>query len=54
MQTASVSPAHHGGQRLVAMTAREEALTVLRGAPVAVDVICIDRAGTIVGRSAIR
>ncbi|MFI0981014.1 cobalt-precorrin-5B (C(1))-methyltransferase [Streptomyces sp. NPDC021093] len=36
---------------LVAAAAREEALAVLRGAPVAVDVICIDRAGTIVGRS---
>ncbi|MFF9900960.1 cobalt-precorrin-5B (C(1))-methyltransferase [Streptomyces longispororuber] len=37
---------------LVATTARDEALKVLRGAPVTVDVICIDRAGTIVGRSA--
>ncbi|AZM56044.1 cobalt-precorrin-5B (C(1))-methyltransferase [Streptomyces sp. WAC 01529] len=36
---------------LVATTARDEALAVLRGAPVAVDVICIDRAGTVVGRS---
>ncbi|MGI5341291.1 cobalt-precorrin-5B (C(1))-methyltransferase [Streptomyces sp. CA-181903] len=36
---------------LVASTARDEALTVLRGAPVAVDVLCIDRAGTIVGRA---
>ncbi|MFJ8953974.1 cobalt-precorrin-5B (C(1))-methyltransferase [Streptomyces sp. NPDC102381] len=36
---------------LVANTARDEALAVLRGAPVAVDVICIDRAGTVVGRS---
>ncbi|MFC9384979.1 cobalt-precorrin-5B (C(1))-methyltransferase [Streptomyces venezuelae] len=36
---------------LVAARARDEALTVLRGAPVAVDVICIDRAGTVVGRS---
>ncbi|MHC5262431.1 cobalt-precorrin-5B (C(1))-methyltransferase [Streptomyces sp. UC4497] len=36
---------------LVATTARDEALLVLRGAPVAVDVICIDRAGTVVGRS---
>ncbi|MGW2345469.1 cobalt-precorrin-5B (C(1))-methyltransferase [Streptomyces sp. NPDC001661] len=36
---------------LVADTARDEALAVLRGAPVAVDVICIDRAGTVVGRS---
>ncbi|MGK5733575.1 cobalt-precorrin-5B (C(1))-methyltransferase [Streptomyces sp. URMC 124] len=36
---------------LVAATARDEALAVLRGAPVAVDVICIDRAGTIVGRA---
>ncbi|MFJ2773231.1 cobalt-precorrin-5B (C(1))-methyltransferase [Streptomyces sp. NPDC087300] len=36
---------------LVATKARDEALAVLRGAPVAVDVICIDRAGTVVGRS---
>ncbi|MFF7728902.1 cobalt-precorrin-5B (C(1))-methyltransferase [Streptomyces sp. NPDC008001] len=36
---------------LVAATARDEALAVLRGAPVAVDVICIDRAGAIVGRA---
>ncbi|HEY9367789.1 cobalt-precorrin-5B (C(1))-methyltransferase [Streptomyces sp.] len=36
----------------VAARARDEALAVLRGAPVAVDVICIDRAGTVVGRSA--
>ncbi|GEB61906.1 cobalt-precorrin-5B C(1)-methyltransferase [Streptomyces gardneri] len=36
---------------LVAARARDEALAVLRGAPVAVDVICIDRAGTVVGRS---
>ncbi|WP_030021122.1 cobalt-precorrin-5B (C(1))-methyltransferase [Streptomyces monomycini] len=35
---------------LVARTARDEALAVLRGAPVAVDVICIDRAGNVVGR----
>ncbi|WP_030911131.1 cobalt-precorrin-5B (C(1))-methyltransferase [Streptomyces sp. NRRL F-5126] len=37
----------------VAARARDEALTVLRGAaaPIAVDVICIDRAGTIVGRA---
>jgi cobalt-precorrin-5B (C1)-methyltransferase len=26
---------------------------VLRGAPVAVDVICIDRAGAVVGRSGV-
>jgi len=39
---------------LVAAAARETALGVLRGAPVAVDVICIDRAGTIVGRAASR
>ncbi|MFF9068270.1 cobalt-precorrin-5B (C(1))-methyltransferase [Streptomyces sp. NPDC014891] len=38
---------------LVAARARDEALTVLRGAPVTVDVICIDRAGTVVGRSAV-
>ncbi|WP_405020282.1 cobalt-precorrin-5B (C(1))-methyltransferase [Kitasatospora sp. NBC_00070] len=36
---------------LVAAGARATALDVLRGAPVAVDVICIDRAGTIVGRA---
>ncbi|WP_406059870.1 cobalt-precorrin-5B (C(1))-methyltransferase [Streptomyces sp. NBC_01077] len=36
---------------LVAARARDESLAVLRGAPVAVDVICIDRAGTVVGRS---
>ncbi|MGW1895048.1 cobalt-precorrin-5B (C(1))-methyltransferase [Streptomyces sp. NPDC002004] len=36
---------------LVAVAARDQALSVLRGAPVSVDVICIDRAGTIVGRS---
>ncbi|MER5866486.1 cobalt-precorrin-5B (C(1))-methyltransferase [Kitasatospora sp. NPDC002040] len=36
---------------LVAAGARDTALDVLRGAPVAVDVICIDRAGTIVGRA---
>lgn len=35
----------------VATAARDEAQRVLRGAPVAVDVVCIDRAGTIVGRS---
>ncbi|WP_326769600.1 cobalt-precorrin-5B (C(1))-methyltransferase [Streptomyces sp. NBC_01591] len=39
---------------LVAVAARDEALSVLRGAPVAVDVICIDRAGTVVGRSGVR
>ncbi|MFJ4878213.1 cobalt-precorrin-5B (C(1))-methyltransferase [Streptomyces sp. NPDC088745] len=39
---------------LVAVAARDEALAVLRGAPVAVDVICIDRAGTVVGRSDVR
>ncbi|KIZ19500.1 cobalt-precorrin-5B (C(1))-methyltransferase [Streptomyces natalensis] len=39
---------------LVAATARDEALTVLRGAPVSVDVICIDRAGMVVGRAAPR
>ncbi|WP_418958157.1 cobalt-precorrin-5B (C(1))-methyltransferase [Streptomyces tritici] len=36
----------------VAARARDEALAVLRGAPVTVDVVCIDRAGTVVGRSA--
>ena len=39
---------------LVAVAARDEALSVLRGAPVAVDVICVDRAGTVVGRSSVR
>ncbi|MFD7440020.1 cobalt-precorrin-5B (C(1))-methyltransferase [Streptomyces sp. NPDC059909] len=37
---------------LVAAAARDQALGVLRGAPVTVDVVCIDRAGTVVGRSA--
>ncbi|MFF3327399.1 cobalt-precorrin-5B (C(1))-methyltransferase [Streptomyces sp. NPDC002889] len=37
---------------LVAAAARDQAMGVLRGAPVTVDVICIDRAGTVVGRSA--
>ncbi|GGX07154.1 cobalt-precorrin-5B C(1)-methyltransferase [Streptomyces noursei] len=36
---------------LVAATARDASLAVLRGAPVAVDVICIDRAGLVVGRA---
>ncbi|WP_369185899.1 cobalt-precorrin-5B (C(1))-methyltransferase [Streptomyces sp. Y1] len=36
---------------LVAEAARATALGVLVGSPVAVDVICIDRAGTIVGRA---
>ncbi|WP_344384075.1 cobalt-precorrin-5B (C(1))-methyltransferase [Streptomyces thermolineatus] len=35
---------------LVARAARETALGVLRGAPVTVDVLCIDRAGAVVGR----
>ncbi|GHJ40397.1 cobalt-precorrin-5B C(1)-methyltransferase [Streptomyces sp. TS71-3] len=39
---------------LVAGAARDHALSVLRGAPVAVDVICVDRAGTVVGRSTVR
>ncbi|WP_431776860.1 cobalt-precorrin-5B (C(1))-methyltransferase [Streptomyces cucumeris] len=39
---------------LVAAAARGTALGVLRGAPVAVDVICVDRAGTVVGRAAER
>ncbi|NSC22998.1 cobalt-precorrin-5B (C(1))-methyltransferase [Streptomyces albus subsp. chlorinus] len=39
---------------LVAEAARDEALAVLRGAPVRVDVLCIDRAGTVVGRSTVR
>ncbi|MFJ3904357.1 cobalt-precorrin-5B (C(1))-methyltransferase [Streptomyces sp. NPDC090025] len=38
---------------LVATRARDEALSVLRGAPVAVDVVCVDRAGVVVGRSAV-
>lgn len=37
---------------LVAEAARATALGVLTGSPVAVDVICIDRAGTVVGRAA--
>lgn len=36
---------------LVAAGARDQALRVLDGAPVAVDVVVIDRAGTIVGRA---
>ena len=36
---------------LVAAGARETALGVLREAPVAVDVVVIDRAGTVVGRA---
>lgn len=36
---------------LVAAAARDEALAVLRGAPVGVDVVCVDREGTVVGRS---
>lgn len=39
---------------LVAVAARDQALSVLRGAPVAVDVVCIDRAGVVVGRSGVR
>ncbi|MDO5712327.1 MAG: cobalt-precorrin-5B (C(1))-methyltransferase, partial [Micrococcales bacterium] len=35
----------------VARAARDEAVAVLRGAPISVDVIAIDRGGTIVGRS---
>jgi cobalt-precorrin-5B (C1)-methyltransferase len=35
----------------VALAAREAALVVLRGAPVTVDTLCIDRAGVIVGRA---
>lgn len=36
---------------LVAVAARDQALRVLAGAPVAVDVVCIDRTGQIVGRA---
>ncbi len=36
---------------LIAARARETSLAVLRGAPVEVDVVVIDRAGTIVGRA---
>lgn len=46
--------AREGGVPLgdrVASAARDEALAVLKGAPVAVDVLCIDRAGNIVGRT---
>ena len=35
----------------VAAAARDAALVVLRGAPVTVDTICVDRAGVIVGRA---
>jgi cobalt-precorrin-5B (C1)-methyltransferase len=38
----------------VAARARDEALAVLRGSAVKVDVICIDRAGTVVGRAQAR
>ncbi|WP_244177223.1 cobalt-precorrin-5B (C(1))-methyltransferase [Streptomyces albus] len=37
---------------LVAEAARGTALGVLRGEPVTVDVLCVDRAGTVVGRAA--
>ncbi|MFF3287252.1 cobalt-precorrin-5B (C(1))-methyltransferase [Streptomyces sp. NPDC003023] len=37
---------------LVAAAARDQARAVLRGAPVSVDVVCIDRAGAVVGRAA--
>ncbi|RMB61637.1 cobalt-precorrin-5B (C(1))-methyltransferase [Tessaracoccus antarcticus] len=36
---------------LVALAARDHAVTVLRGAPVDIDVTCIDRAGAVVGTS---
>jgi cobalt-precorrin-5B (C1)-methyltransferase len=36
---------------LVAAAARDQALAVLRGAPVAVDVVCVDRGGAVVGRA---
>ncbi|NBM20764.1 cobalt-precorrin-5B (C(1))-methyltransferase [Streptomyces sp. GC420] len=39
---------------LVAAAARDQAQAVLREAPVAVDVLCIDRAGAVVGRAAPR
>jgi cobalt-precorrin-5B (C1)-methyltransferase len=39
---------------LVAEHARDQAVSVLRGAQVAVDVICVDRAGAVVGRSTVR
>ncbi len=35
---------------LIAARAKDTALDVLRGAPVDVDVVVIDRAGTVVGR----
>ncbi|SDN01990.1 cobalt-precorrin-5B (C(1))-methyltransferase [Actinacidiphila guanduensis] len=35
----------------VAVAARDQARSVLRGSPVAVDVLCVDRAGAVVGRS---
>lgn len=37
----------------VATAARDQAPAVSRGAPVTVDVICVDRAGAVVGRSGI-
>ncbi|WP_405806087.1 cobalt-precorrin-5B (C(1))-methyltransferase [Streptomyces sp. NBC_00210] len=39
---------------LVAVAARDQALGVLRGAPVEVDVVCIDRGGDVVGRCTAR
>lgn len=36
---------------LVAVAARDQAVAVVRGAPVAIDVVCIDRAGAVVGTS---
>ncbi|MFD5459664.1 cobalt-precorrin-5B (C(1))-methyltransferase, partial [Streptomyces olivaceus] len=35
------------------LAAREVAIAVLRGAPVGVYVVCVDRAGTVVGRSTV-
>ena len=39
---------------LVAAAARDQALGVLRGAPVSADVLCVDRSGAVVGRCAPR
>ena len=51
---AGLSPLHLRIEEIresVAAGARETALGVLRGAPVEVDVVVIDRGGTIVGRA---
>ena len=49
---AALTACHDDGVPLgdaVAAAARVEALRVLKGAPVRIDVVCIDRAGAVVG-----